>query len=343
MYFSLRIVLFLSLIASITVSGQNVKRDSFYVATWNVENFYDAVNDTLIDDEEFLPESSKRWTEDRYEWKADNMVKVINFMNNGCGPDILALEEVENIDVMKKLIYKMRDRDYIAVHRDSPDLRGIDVGLMYDRNIFTIEKVETIRVELPNGNPTRDILYTVLINKKSKEKIHVYVNHWPSRRGGQEKSNVNRITAANVLKKNLDNLYKTSPNSNVIILGDFNDAPDDESIEKILGAKNFDCGKKPENLFLNLAYPKFVNKEGSYLYDGKFDMIDQIIISSSFLDGKKSDYECGSFSVINPPFMVYESGKRKGGAIPTYEGNKYVGGYSDHFPVGAKFISKGKK
>lgn len=343
MFNSLRIVLLITIFIPVLLSGQNVKRDSFYVATWNVENFYDTFNDEAIDDEEFLPESAKRWTDDRYEWKTDNLVKVINFMNNGCGPDILALEEIENINVLKKLIYKMRDRDYIAVHRNSPDLRGIDVGLMYDRKIFDIENVETIHVELADGHPTRDILYTVLINKKSKEKFHIYVNHWPSRRGGQEKSNINRVAAAKSLKKSLQNLNKTSPNSNIIILGDFNDAPNNESLEKILGASNFNCGKKPENSLLNLSYTKFLNSEGSYLYNGKFDMIDQIIISASLLDGRKSEYECGSFDVINPPFMVNYSGKRKGGAKPTYEGNNYIGGYSDHFPVGAKFISKGKK
>ena len=111
----------------------------------------------------------------------------------------------------------------------------------------------------------------------------------------------------------------------------------------VLGAKDFECAKQPKNILLNLAYKKFNNKEGSYLYNGKFDMIDQIIISSTFLDGKKSEYECNSFNVLKPSFMVFEKGNRKGGAIPTFKGTEYIGGFSDHFPVGAKFIIKGRK
>jgi hypothetical protein len=237
----------------------------------------------------------------------------------------------------------MRDRDYIVVHRDSPDLRGIDVALMYDRNVFNIDNIEKLQVKLPDGNPTRDILHVILIHKKSKEKIHVYVNHWPSRTGGETKTNINRVTAANVLKSNLDLLSKKEPNANIIILGDFNDNPNDESIEKILGAKDFECKTQAKNIYLNLAYRKFSMKQGSYFYNGKFDMIDQVIISSTFLDGRKFEYDCGSFEIVKPPFMIVQEGKRKGGAIPTYEGNRYLGGFSDHFPVAAKFVFKGAK
>lgn len=340
----IRRVIFLSvMILPFVLTAQTVRRDSFYVASWNLENLYDTVNDTLKNDEEFLPGSAKRWNDERFDRKLDNLVKVINYMNNGCGPDILALEEVENINVVKRLIYKMRDRDYIVVHRNSPDKRGIDVALIYDRNIFSIESVASLHVELPNGNPTRDILHAVLIFKKNKEKIHLYTNHWPSRIGGEEKSNINRVTAAKVLKSSLDTLARTSPKSNIIILGDFNDEPNNESVQSVLGAKDFECIKGRNNGLLNLSYKKFLNKEGSYLYGGKFDMIDQIIISSTYLDGKNSEYLCDSFSVIKPPFMVFDKGKRKGGAIPTYSGTEYIGGFSDHFPVGAKFILKGSK
>ncbi|MCX6167849.1 MAG: hypothetical protein NTX65_00795 [Ignavibacteriales bacterium] len=338
-----RIVFILVLLISLTVNGQIVKKDSFYVANWNLENLYDTEDDTLKNDEEFLPGSDKRWNNERYDHKINNITRVLNYMNHGCGPDIIAMEEVENINVVKKLIYNMRDHDYIVAHRDSPDRRGIDVALMYDRNVFKIDSLAALHVELPNGNPTRDILHVVLIHKKDKEKFHIYVNHWPSRTGGVEKSNINRLAAASVLKKSLDTLAQTSPKSKVIILGDFNDEPNNESVEKILGAEDFDCKKQSKNAFLNLAYKKFSNEEGSYLYKGKFDMIDQIIISSTLIDGKKFKYDCNSFEIIKPPFIVFEEGNRKGGAIPTYEGNKYIGGYSDHFPIGAKFIYRKNK
>ncbi len=333
------IVMFLPL----SLLSQNVKKDSFYIANWNVENLFDIVNDPEKNDEEFLPESGKKWNDARYEDKLNNLTKVINYMNNGCGPDVLALQEIENINVVKRLIYKMRDRDYIVVHRNSPDERGIDVALIYDRKVFDIDSVAAIHVELPNGKPTRDILLTVLIHKKTKEKVYLFVNHWPSRIGGEEKSNINRITAANVLKNSLYAIEKRSPGCNVIILGDFNDEPGNESIEKVLDAQDFQCVKQSKRILLNLAYKKYKSGEGSYLYGKKFNMLDQIIVSSSFLDGKRFEYECDSFSIIKPEFIVFQEGRRKGGTIPTYEGTKYIGGYSDHFPVGAKFIFKGKK
>ncbi|NJD23663.1 MAG: hypothetical protein FIA82_13515 [Melioribacter sp.] len=304
---------------------------------------FDTIDDPIKDDKEFLPDSPHRWDDEKYEQKLSNLAKVINYMNNGCGPDILSVEEVENINVLKRLIYELRDRDYIVAHRDSPDTRGIDVGLLYDRSIFDIDSLAAIHVELPDHIPTRDILHVVLIHKKSKEKIHIYVNHWPSRRGGEQKSNINRVTAAEVLKCSLDTLTSTSPKSNVIILGDFNDEPNNESVERYLGAKDFNCNDKTNSAFVNLAYKKFSNKEGSYLFGGKFDMIDQIIISTTFLDGNRLEYECNSFDVIKPPFMISQEGNRKGGAIPTFNGNIYVGGYSDHYPVGAKFRVKGKE
>lgn len=322
---------------------QDAQRDSFYVANWNLENLFDIIDDSVKNDKEFLPDSPHRWNDEKYEQKLTNLAKVINYMNNGCGPDILTVEEVENINVLKRLIYKLRDRDYIIAHRDSPDERGIDVGLLYDRSIFDIDSLAAIHVELPNHNPTRDILHVVLIHKKSKEKIHVYVNHWPSRRGGEQKSNINRISAAEVLKRSLDTLAATSQKSNVIILGDFNDEPNNESVEQYLGAKDFNCDSASNSFLVNLAYKNFSNKEGSYLFGGKFDMIDQIIISTTFLDGEHLEYECNSFDVIKPPFMISQKGNRKGGAISTFNGSIYIGGYSDHYPVGAKFRVKGKK
>ena len=322
---------------------QTAQKDSFYVANWNLENLFDTIDDSVKNDKQFLPDSPHQWNDEKYEQKLTNLAKVINYMNNGCGPDILAVEEAENINVLKRLIYKLRDRDYMIAHRDSPDARGIDVGLLYDRSIFDIDSLASIHVELPNHNPTRDILHVVLIHKKSKEKVHVYVNHWPSRRGGEQKSNINRISASEVLKRSLDTLASSAPKSKVIILGDFNDEPNNESVEHFLDAKDFNCDSTSNSFLVNLAYKKFSNKEGSYLFGGKFDMIDQIIISSTFLDGKLLEYDCNSFDVIKPPFMISKSGNRKRGGIPTFNGNIYVGGYSDHYPVGAKFRVKGKK
>ncbi len=336
------LVLVLLVSAFQKILAQSAAQDSFYVANWNLENLFDTVDDPNKNDDEFLPGSKKLWNDYRFEKKIYNLSRVINFMNEGCGPDIFAVEEVENINVLKNLIYNLTSRDYVIVHRDSPDERGIDVALIYDRSIFLIDSVAALQVELPSRYPTRNILHVVLIHKKSQTKIHVYVNHWPSRRGGEMKSEPNRIAAASVLRASLDTLASTAPNSKVIIIGDFNDNPNNESIVKTLGTQNYDCkqAELPKKNLVNLAYKKFENGEGSYLFKERWDMIDQIIISKSFFEKKEITYGCNSFEIIKPDFMVFKEGKRKGGAVPTYEGNIYIGGYSDHFPVGAKFYVK---
>lgn len=322
----------------VSCKAQNQDKNLIYVAQWNLENLFDAVDDPEKDDAEFLPESPKFWTDGKVEVKLNNLAKVINYMNDGKGPDIISFEEIENFNMLKRLAYKLKDRDYIPAHRESPDPRGIDVGLLYDRNIFEIENLYPIKVELPNKYPTRDILAVTLRHKPTNELIYIYVNHWPSRRGGQEKSEVNRIAAAKTLRASVDSLFEKDPNANIIILGDFNDEPTDFSFTKFLKANDFDCSNKNSKMeLLNLAYKKSENKEGSYLFGSQWDMIDQIIISSALNDGKKIDYICDSFDVLKPPFMIIQEGNRKGGAMPTYMGNKYIGGYSDHFPVIAKF------
>lgn len=313
--------------------------NTFYVASWNVENLFDTFDDPNKTDEDFLPESDKQWTEDRYQQKLTNLAKVINYMNDGCGPDVLGLVEVENINVLKWLIYKFKDRDYIIAHRDSPDQRGIDAALIFDRKAFSIIDLDTLRVNIPTGVPTRYILHVTLKYLGDNSVVHFFVNHWPSRRGGEVKSEQNRIAAAKVLKAALEKIFSKDKNANVIMMGDFNDEPTDRSISKVLAAKDFDCEtKKVENDLLNLSYKTKIKGEGSYLFGSTWNMIDQMIISPSLNDGESIEYVCDSFTVIKPEFMIAKEGDRKNGPLPTYSGNKYLGGFSDHFPIGAKFI-----
>lgn len=324
-----------------TLSQTTQKYDSIYVASWNVENLFDTRKDSVKNDSEFLPGSEKQWNEEKFEKKLTNMQFVINYMNNGCGPDLIGFQEVENINVLKRLLYKFRDRDYVVAHRESPDERGIDVALMFDRNVLSVVTVDTIKVTLPSNYPTRYILHVALNHKISSTKLHVFVNHWPSRRGGEVKSEPNREAAAKALRKVVDSLFTKKNDNHIIIMGDFNDEPSNVSIKEVLRAEEYLCKKvKPgKNKLLNLSYERFLAGEGSYLFGADWNMLDQIIISSSL----SKNYQCGSFEVIKPSFMITKEGNRKGAPLPTFSGNKYLGGYSDHFPVGAKFIfMKGK-
>lgn len=323
-------------------SQLNGTRDTIYVANWNVENLFDTIDDPDKNDADFLPTSERNWDETRFDSKIKNLTRVINYMNSGCGPDILGLQEVENINVVKMLVYQLRDRDYVIAHRDSPDERGIDAAMIYDRKIFDIIDLNAIHVTIPSGYPTRDIIHGVFLHKVSNSRLHVFVNHWPSRRGGEKKSEINRIAVAKLLRSKVDSLAKDNSDNQIIIMGDFNDEPTNESIENDLGAKYYNCvnNDRTPGTLVNLAYKRKTNNEGSYLFGSQWNMLDQIIVSPQFFDSNKLEYLCDSFEIVKPPFMVTTEGSKKGGPFATYTGTKYLGGYSDHFPVAAKFYFK---
>ena len=339
---------FLLLLVNISLLRAQNTKGHLFVANWNLENLYDTMDDPKIDDNEFLPDSAKHWTYERYQTKLKHLARVIEDMNNGKGPDILGVEEVENILVIKELIYKIKtkNRDYITAHIDSPDNRGIDASLIFDRTKLEIDTIIALHVTLPDKWPTRDVLWVRLILKSNmKDTLNVFVNHWPSRIGGEEKSEPNRIAAANVLKAKTDSLLKANENTQVIIVGDFNDEPANKSIRTILGANPFNCGLKkivPKNELFDLASMLSSKGEGTYLYKTNWNMLDQIIVSGNMINLGNIYYNCDSFSIFKPVYMITKEGDKKGAALSTFEWNTYIGGYSDHYPVTADFIIKGK-
>lgn len=333
-------IIFLSLFLLNLTSCAQEKNDAFYVASWNVENLYDTSDDPATEDEEFLPGSEKEWTEERFEKKLASIAKVINYMNNGEGPDILGLMEVENKYVLEQLVTKYFNQNkYSILHYESKDGRGIDNALLFRSDLFRLEESDVFEVKLPDGSKTRDILYAAL--KSNNEEIHIFVNHWPSRSKGLEESEPKRIAAANELKLRTDALLAENSSAQIILMGDFNDETDNKSVSQILGAEYFICNhfSVKQGLF-NLASAFDKENMGTYMYKSNWNMLDQIIISNAFLNGTGLEYKCDSFEIIKPEFMVTRSGDFKGAAWPTYGGRRYLGGYSDHFPVGARFILK---
>ncbi|MBK7106720.1 MAG: endonuclease [Ignavibacteriae bacterium] len=316
--------------------------NEFFVANWNVENLFDTVDDPKKNDEWFLPESEINWNEEKLNTKMKNLAKVINYMNNGNGPDILGFEEVENKFVMEILVDKYLDNSkYKIAHSESPDGRGIDNALIYNSEKFDLQNSESIKIKFDEKKSSRDILHTTLKLKMTEELIHVFVNHWPSRREGLKETEKFRIDAAETLIEVINEIKVENENSNIIVIGDFNDLPSNHSISKVIGAVKVNCNENnSENFLYNLAYNRFQKGEGSYKFRDHWNMLDQIIISKGFFDFKNSEYNCDSFEIINPEFIIEKEGKYKGDPFPTYGGKKYLGGYSDHFPVGAKFFVK---
>ncbi len=315
--------------------------DTLYIASWNIENLFDATDDINKEDEEFLPDGRKEWTQERIDNKIKHLSRVIKWMNNGNGPDILGVQEVEHKHLLETLLKRhFTDKNYKIAYAESPDMRGIDNGLIYNADKFKVLSVEPIFVELPNKHPTRSIL-EVEFESSIGEKLLVYVNHWPSRGGGEEKTRPNRIKAAKVLRAKIDSLFERDKNKNIVILGDFNDELNNRSLSDILWVQEFTCSTiiNPKRLY-DLSYEEFKAGYGTYLYHGDWNMLDHMIISNGLLSSGKIKYVCNSFELIKPDFMLTKRGKYKGAATPTFGGRKYIGGYSDHIPVGAKFIFK---
>ncbi|MCW8849676.1 MAG: hypothetical protein OQJ81_06815 [Melioribacteraceae bacterium] len=337
-------VVLLFLLSNCSNSDKNTTNySSFYVANWNVENLFDTIDDPIKNDEWFTPESEINWTERKLHTKMDNLARLINFMNEGNGPDILGIEEVENQALLEDLIDKyIENPKYEIAYSESPDARGIDNALIYNSDKFGIESVNPIKIEFDEPKSSRDILFVQLIIHQTKEVINVFVNHWPSRREGLKESEKFRINAAVTLNNQIQVLKKQDPNSNIIILGDFNDLPSNLSISKYLGAEKLVCDSNNtnDNFLFNLAYEEFQKGNGTYKYKDHWNMLDQIIVSKSLVDNNNIDYECGSFEIIKPEFVLQTEGKYAGTSLPTYGGRKYLGGYSDHFAIGAKFIFK---
>jgi predicted extracellular nuclease len=337
-----RILLFV--ILTINISCAQTNDDELFVAHWNVENLFDTNNDPKTNDDEFLSAGAKEWNEERLDRKMYNLARVIRAMNNNNGPDLLGICESEHQHLLDSLSKNyLSDKNYKTAYLESPDGRGIDNGIIYNADKLSLLNIKGYETRFSDNYDTRLVLLgTFLLNKK--DTLYFFVNHWPSRRGGQEASEPRRIRVAETLRVVIDSLFTINPKSKIIIAGDFNDEPTNISITETLGAYPFVCDSLDPKLLpqdfetnlFNASYKAWYDGLGSYFYQQDFSMLDQIIISRELLIGNKIIYDCNSFDVFKPDFMITRTGKFKGAPFPTYGGNRYLGGYSDHYPVTIK-------
>lgn len=312
---------------------KNYAHRNMTVAFYNVENLFDTIDEPGKQDEEFTPDGDKKWNSERYQTKLQNIAKVISSMNEGDLPEIVGLAEVENDRVLNDLIHTgmLEKGNYAVVHYESPDIRGIDCALIYRPEEFKVLKQMAIPVHFKNepNYKTRDILY-VKGKAPDHEVFHIFVNHWPSRIGGLEKTEPNRVEVAQILKSKIDSILKRNSRAKIIIMGDMNDEPANKSVHEILGAQNpGDAG----GILVNLMYPADLQGEGTYFYRGEWNLLDNLIVSKSLLD--KKGFQCFQKKgfIYHETWMEYKN--REGVATPdrTYGGPNYYGGVSDHFPV----------
>jgi hypothetical protein len=341
---SLISILLLCLFQSNTANAQQAK--VAMIGFYNLENLFDTIDAPDILDEEFLPNGKNKWNTEKYTKKLKNMSSVIAELGTEISPDgvaILGISEIENRGVVEDLLKQpaLQNRGYKIVHYDSPDRRGVDVGLIYQPKYFTVTAAESLPVLIYNDNGdriyTRDILHvTGLLDN---EELHILVNHWPSRRGGEASSAPLRNAAADVCRKLFDSLAVVNPNVNFIVMGDLNDDPIDASIKNHLKAHGTKEKVKKANLFdpMTELYKK---GNGTLAHNDTWGLFDQIIVSYGLLNDGDNGFQLYKPVIYNKKYLVQKTGNFIGYPFRTFDGDLFIEGYSDHFPVYLVFTKK---
>jgi len=309
------------------------------VGFYNLENLFDTINDPLVDDEEFSPDGPRRYNGDIYRDKLTKLATVLSQMGteiNPDGPGILGVAEVENAGVLQDLVKHplIEKRGYKVIHYNSRDARGIDVGFLYNPKYFTPEKSDKLFVSLPSGSKdayyTRDVLWVK--GKLDGEDVHIYVNHWPSRSGGEKRSEPGRIAAAQVCRNHMDSIARIEKNPKVIVMGDLNDDPINKSVRDVIGAKGDREDVLPGGMY-NPWVDFYKKGYGTLAYQDAWGLFDQILISQPWLAKDQAGFFMVSANIFNQEYMKENKGRYKGYPMRTWDGLTYRGGYSDHFPT----------
>lgn len=323
--------------AALGASAQEKKRYQMYgVAFYNLENLFDTINNNGKYDLEFSPQGKNKWDGNKYRSKLRNLSYAISQMatkTTPLGPAIIGVSEIENRSVLEDLVKSdpIKNWNLQIVHHDSPDARGVDVGLLYNPRFFKVENVTNHRLYVPELPRFRTRDQMCVVGSLGGSKIGVIVNHWPSRRGGSKESSWLREAAASLSKQIADSLLKTDPDMGVIILGDLNDDPFNKSCAETLGARRKVSDVK-EGGFFNPFWEKLDKGIGSYVYRGSWNLFDQIIINKNLLDGK-AGVKFHTAEVLNKEFLKQSDGQYKGYPHRTFSGGVWTNGYSDHFPT----------
>ena len=305
------------------------------IGFYNLENLFDTLPGP--NDVEFTPDGPNKWNSERYYHKLNNMAEVIAQIGDEMfpgGPAVLGVSEIENRSVLDDLVNtpRLKQSNYQIVHYDSPDRRGVDVGLLYRPEFFKVTSHRSVRLNIPD-NPefrTRDQL--VVSGLLDGETIHIIVNHWPSRSGGEKRSQPYRIAAAKLSRSIIDSIRATDADAKIILMGDLNDDPDSRSIIDYLGAKNNADGLRSGDLF-NVMASLYREGIGTLAYQDSWNLFDNIIITQPLLSKDRTSWVFYKAKVFNKPFLRQTSGQYAGYPFRTYVGANYSGGYSDHFPV----------
>lgn len=311
------------------------------VAFYNLENLFDTINQIDKRDELSPIMELKSGKSEVYFDKLEKLSYVISQIGkekSKLPPSIIGVAEIENRNVLEDLISTkpLKKYKYQIVHFDSPDIRGIDVGLLYNSNLFQLIHQEAIPLRIYKDNRrvyTRDILW--VSGYLDGELIHVLVNHWPSRRGGEQATNYLRERAAFEVKITINRILQDDENSKIIVMGDFNDNPNNSSFKKVLETQKRKQ-KTDKNYLFNPYELMFLKGHSTLGNRDKIHLFDQLLLSSSLIKMKGetyNSYKLYKANIFNPSYLITSEGKYKGYPFRSFSNGKYTGGYSDHFPV----------
>lgn len=307
------------------------------VGFYNVENLFDTLDSPDVDDAEYLPGSGKLWDTKRYTRKLERLAQVISEMGKDLHPKglaIVGLAEVENRQVVEDLAATpaLRDRSYKVVHEDGPDLRGVDVALMYDPAQFKVLGHKSYRLTLADAPDFRTRDQLLVSGILDGDTMHVIVAHWPSRRGGEKRSMPNRKAAAELGRRIIDSLVVRNPDARILYMGDLNDDPVNPSVEHYLRATG-DKAKAIDGRLFNPMYAPYQKGIGSLAWRDAWNLFDQIIITGSLVTGQGGKYRYYGVRIFNEPYLRQKDGNFAGYPFRTFVGDTYQDGFSDHFPV----------
>ncbi len=327
------------ILGSVQLNAQRQQFELACIAFYNVENLFDTINEPGKMDIDYTPEGRYLWDTEKYLDKLDKLAWVLKRLGTEKSPDgaaVIGLAEVENRRVLEDLAAHedIRDRNYQVVHYESPDFRGIDNALFYNPDYFEYISSRPLpfEIERPDGSieKNRDVL--LVTGKLMGEKIHVMVNHWPSRRGGEAATRYKRNRGAQVNRAIVDSLKAEDPMAKVIVMGDFNDDPVNESIKKYINAVGDRDAMEPENMY-NPFYDAFRRGLGTNAWRDSWSLFDQIIVSYGLAHEQGDGWRYFRSEIWNHRKLVQRTGRFKGYPYRSFAGGQYIGGYSDHFPV----------
>ena len=330
----------LAIISINTVAQEKRNFKIHTIAFYNVENLFDTINDINKNDEASPIMEIKFNRSEIYKKKVENMASVIADIGSDLvnkSPSIVGLSEVENRNVIEDLLNNkhLLNKNYDIVHYDSPDERGIDVGLIYNKDVFKVNSTKSHELIIYDNksskrNYTRDQL--VVSGLLDNELIHLIVNHWPSRSGGEERSRAGRMAAAELNKKIIDSLQNKYKNAKIITMGDVNDDPHDDSMKKILNAKKYIEDVKTNGIYNPMEVILSDQGIGSNAYRDVWQLFDQILVTEPFLNKKYDSYQFYKAGIFNKSYLINKAGRYKGYPFRSFSWGSFTDGYSDHLP-----------